>query len=680
MLLATSADSLALQATHDLTITLKPAEASLSGTDRIMLKDAVPGILPLGLNPYIQIHSLEINGVAQTAVDEGFGPAVVLPAVDNGGPIQLIIHYEGRFQDEAPVMPVNTDNPGYGVTGTISPRGTLLLGGAGWYPAIEGAAESMRLQVAAPEGITAVTAGRSVGTTTSSGQTVSTWQIDAVTERLALSAGRYIVTQSTAGAIATSTYFLSDDPGLAQTYLKATAEYLSLYENQFGPYPFEKFAVVENFFPTGYGFPSYTLIGGRVLRLPFIVRTSLGHEIAHCWWGNGVRIDTTDGNWAEGLTSYVAEHYYQERTSSEAGRQHRQQLLRNYATLVPPRKAFPLRRFSHRFNPLTKAIGYDKGAMVFHMLKQTIGEEAFRRGLRHLYATRLHQAAGWDELQSSFEQAHGRGLDWFFRQWLDRPGAPALRFEDIEIRTVAADVHIVRGVLRQDKPYYRLAVPVTLSGETAAETQTVHVRGETTAFEFHLGERPARLEADPDIQVFRRLAPEEILSSINALKRPAPLLAVVGSERISAAHRRSGEILARALGRSEIVFKLEKNLDPEQLQSNDLVMLGIPRQSSLKRIIQDRIDLQREGFELDGKPFAADRNTFFGVWRHPDSDGGILALLVYGPERHQETIARKIPHYGRFSYLVFEETTNHIKGVWPAPSSPLVHVWTDHEG
>jgi hypothetical protein len=47
------------------------------------------------------------------------------------------------------------------------------------------------------------------------------------------------------------TGLLSDDPRLADTCLKATAGYLALYENQFGPYPFPKFAIVENFFPTG---------------------------------------------------------------------------------------------------------------------------------------------------------------------------------------------------------------------------------------------------------------------------------------------------------------------------------------------------------------------------------------------------------------------------------------------
>lgn len=65
--------------------------------------------------------------------------------------------------------------------------------------------------------------------TTMDGKTVSRWQIDPPTERLALSAGRYIVTASQAGDVPTATYFLSDDQRLADTYLQATTEYIALY-------------------------------------------------------------------------------------------------------------------------------------------------------------------------------------------------------------------------------------------------------------------------------------------------------------------------------------------------------------------------------------------------------------------------------------------------------------------
>ena len=96
-----------------------------------------------------------------------------------------------------------------------------------------------------------------------------------------------MVEEKSVDDITVATYLLPQNKHLAAAYLGATAEYLSLYSDLFGAYPFQKFAVVENFFPTGFGFPSYTLLGGRVLQLPFIIHTSLGHEIAHCWWGTG---------------------------------------------------------------------------------------------------------------------------------------------------------------------------------------------------------------------------------------------------------------------------------------------------------------------------------------------------------------------------------------------------------
>ena len=53
-----------------------------------------------------------------------------------------------------------------------------------------------------------------------------------------------------------------------------------------GPYPYTKFALVENFWETGYGMPSFTLLGPQIIRFPFILTSSYPHEILHNWWGN----------------------------------------------------------------------------------------------------------------------------------------------------------------------------------------------------------------------------------------------------------------------------------------------------------------------------------------------------------------------------------------------------------
>ncbi len=90
------------------------------------------------------------------------------------------------------------------------------------------------------------------------------------------------------------TYFPRDldaVAGLADGYLDDTRRYLELYGEEIGAYPFTEFSVVASPLPTGFGMPTLTYIGAEVLKLPFIRATSLGHEVLHNWWGNGVYVD-----------------------------------------------------------------------------------------------------------------------------------------------------------------------------------------------------------------------------------------------------------------------------------------------------------------------------------------------------------------------------------------------------
>ena len=81
--------------------------------------------------------------------------------------------------------------------------------------------------------------------------------------------------------------------------------------------------------------PTLTYLGIDVLRLPFIRATSLGHEVLHNWWGNGVYPDWQSGNWSEGLTTFLADYAYKEEESEAAAREMRIGWLRDYAA-VPP--------------------------------------------------------------------------------------------------------------------------------------------------------------------------------------------------------------------------------------------------------------------------------------------------------------------------------------------------------
>lgn len=163
--------------------------------------------------------------------------------------------------------------------------------------------------------------------------------------------------------------------------------------------------MVGNSFPTGYGFPFFTLLGGRVLKLTFILETSLAREIAHCWWSNGVMVDASQGNWREGLTTFVADHLFKERESARAARDSRRQWLRDYALLVDPAAGFPLTSFRSRTSPVSKVFGYNKSAMIFHMLRTMLGETAFWEGLRAVYVEKRFAEASWEDLRRAFARA-----------------------------------------------------------------------------------------------------------------------------------------------------------------------------------------------------------------------------------------------------------------------------------
>ena len=388
-----------LDVVHDLNIELIPAESKLIGLDSIQIQADGRDQLIFRLSEKVVRVDVAINNKPRKFIRRQESVRVALGPGEQNGTITAAIQYTGIFDDPFPIRPVNMDNPGFGVSATISGKGTFLLSGSHWYPQLNESRARYRLKVRAPAGIIAVTAGRSQGHVTARGKTDSFWRVDYPVEGLSLSASRYVVRTKKVGDVTAATYFLSSDRQLSDSYLAATGRYLVWYAELFGPYPFNKFAVVENFFPTGFGFPSYTLLGSRVLRLPFIIYTSLGHEIAHCWWGNGVQVDYDRGNWSEALTTYVSDYLSKEKKSEWEARNYRLQILRNYATLVKPQSDFALNRFTGRRDPVTKTVGYDKGAMVFHMLRKRLGEEAFWGALKDLYRRRLFKKTAGKDLR-----------------------------------------------------------------------------------------------------------------------------------------------------------------------------------------------------------------------------------------------------------------------------------------
>jgi hypothetical protein len=649
-----------------LQISLNPEEARLTGRSQWEWETPVAGDFEMTLTPAAQIDGVSVNGSpsnyrfsnGRLRIPSGVDPAEMLE-----------VRYEAVFDDPAPTRPVNMDNPGHGVSGTISPRGTLLLGGAGWYPMMSGPSPRYRVEVDAPEGILAVTAGDLVEHRAAAGRTRTVWEVETPVAALALSAGRYEIRERKSGSVRVMTFFRPETRDLSDAYLEASARHIDRYRQLFGPYPFAKFAVVENFFPTGYGFPSYTLLGGRVLRLPFILDTSLGHEIAHCWWGNGVTVDVSGGNWSEGLTTYVADYRYKEEDSAEAAREYRLKMVRGYAALVPPDGGFPLSAFRSRVDRMSQAVGYHKGAMVFHMLRRRVGEDRFWETLRDLYREHRFESISWDEIQAAFEAGHDESLAAFFDGWVRENGAPLISLD--RVRAELADGRWrVAGRLTQTGPGWDLRVPVEIETATGRIRETVPLTGERADFEISLPERPRRLSVDPDADVMRRLHPAEVPPTVNRLKGADRVLVVVPANA-SPGLRKTAELLVRSLGLRRYRVLSETAVDETRLSDASVLTVGRPTRPELIPSLPESVALTPDGVELNGNGYAVGPNAFFGVFPHPADAGRVMALFLADPAG-DPTAARKITHYGTYSYLAFHEGENRAKGTWPVTHSPLI--------
>jgi len=650
---------------HRLSVSLDPKTHRLRATDIFTLDPDVGRCFRL--TPGATISKALIDG---KAVDFSFrnGRLCLLAA---STPVQaetISISYEAVFDDPVPQNPVHSEDPSYGVTGTIRPEGTLLLGGAGWYVRLPGTA-TFTLEVKAPEGYEAATAGKCRNRETRNGSSRSVWEIDAPLPNLALSAGPYVIQERRVGDTALYTYFHAENQSLSDAYLEATAEYIRLYNDLIGPYPFGKFAVVENFFPTGYGFPSYTLLGSRVLRLPFMIETSLGHEIAHSWWGNCVRVDYEKGNWSEGVTTYVADHLYKERSSPEEGRDYRLKILRDYATLVPPEKDFALRDFVSRVNPETRVIGYGKSAMVFHMARRRLGDEDFWKALGTIYSEKRFQKASWNDFAAIMSRVGGSDLRPFFDQWVDRPGAPVLRLADISAQQ-KGDAWIVQGVIVQEKPVYTLSVPVQMNTPSGPMYRTVDSSSLRTPFAFHTPHSPTRLEVDPQADLFRRLFPAEVPATVNSLKA-SERLTVIFAEGLSSEMRAAGKVLLQGLGQGDAVQRTEKPSGSAPTKDRDLLFVGLPEHKDWLPSFPKGLRHSDSGLAVKDR-LVDPRSDAACVVYSDRKSGGVVGLFV-APPSYAGAVARKISHYGKYSYLVFEETQNTLKGIWSTEQSPLVH-------
>ena len=669
---------------HQLHIELNPDTHAMTGEDQIHIPPQYRAASSVSfiLHPQLIIDRVEFNGQSLPVPDASAASnlptssthrivKLSLPPLEHSDqPAVVTLAYHGLIDDSPKasgglrfVKPDETN-------GYIGPEGVYLTYETFWHPTWEHALSTYDLTLNLPSDWEAITQGRQGAQMIANGRRITQWAITRPSEALTVAANHFVVHKEEWEGLHILTYLFSEEAHLSPQYVEATIRYLEMYTNLFGPYPFTKFAVVENFFPSGLGLPSFTLLGQGVVRRGYTQPYSLGHEIVHSWFGNSVFNDFDKGNWVEGLTTYLSNYYYDEATGhQQEAFTTRRRMVHEYNLYAVQDKEYPVKDFHHKETRLDNAIGYQKTAMVFHMLRREMGDKAFFNGVRHLIQEGTGTHVEWTDLRRIFSEAAERDLSWFFQQWVDRPGAPVVQIKNMTVQNdpTAQGQVIMHGEVLQSVPAFTLNLPlhIDLQEEQTYDT-TLSIEQPVQPFTVHLPAIPTKLTIDPRHQLLLRIQRDQLPPMLNMWETDSRRIVIRPLILTTTEHESLETLLQRLTGESGV--ETIATDDPViSIPASYLVIGSSARQlweSGSFTYCDQQIDIQPQSVSIKGQPFKGPEMAFLISCPHPREPQHTVTFFFGESPEAVKPVSRLLFFYGWDSYLVFKQGNVIARGIF----------------
>ena len=249
------------------------------------------------------------------------------------------------------------------------------------------------------------------------------------------------------------------------------ADIAMFYESLIGDSPYSSFtvALIESDLPGGHSPGYFAALNQPLPSSPFVWRNDpaafngfpdffIAHELAHQWWGQAVGWRNYHEQWiSEGFAQYFAALYAQRQKGDEVFASVLRQMRKWAIDQSDQGPVYLGYRLGHirGESRVFRALVYNKGATVLHMLRRFVGDEAFFRGVRRFYWTSRFHKAGTDDFRQAMEQESGRPLRRFFDRWIYNSTLPKLK---VGYRLDGSDV-----VLRVEQIGDLFDLPVTIA-------------------------------------------------------------------------------------------------------------------------------------------------------------------------------------------------------------------------
>ncbi len=540
-----------------------------------------------------------LYGKKKLPVDRGVYSLKITPEKD------LTIIYSAKFQD-------------YNSQDIITDEAVSLLNN--WYPYLDKLA-FYRLRVEIDKGFVLVSEAENWKIENRDNRSVYSFEFPYPLEHIHLiGTKKWIVQEKEYNGIKVQTYFFERDKDLSEKFLDKTVQYIKEYEKRIGKFPYKRFAVVENFFPTGYSMPTFTLIGQRIIRFPFVINSSLPHEILHQWFGCSVYVDDQKGNWAEGLTTYLSDYYY-----SEDKKHYRKNTILKYLAYGKP--DYPLKDFRGKTDTRSEAIGYGKTMMVFYMLEEIIGKEKFTEFLSQLYTNYRFKKASWEDIKNIVNRITDDDYLWFFEQWVNRAGMPQLDVS-VEDHSLKDDGFHVKISVKQKQPY-RLKLNIFVKTYLGIEKKTFWISKKEQTLDILTDDEPLEVYVDRDYQIFRDLQWEEI----------NPVVYFTLADKNAVVYSQDNMVYVPVSGYyREGVLKNPDQFSYSDIYNKNVVILGGDN-PVVKRIFGKKLP---------------QKTSYVEVFKNPFGDRNVVTVFNLKSVMQAKMAIGRIKHYGKYSKIVFE--------------------------
>jgi len=421
-------------------------------------------------------------------------------------PVTLLFEYEGALESSqgGPISNARLAN--------VSEQGSYLFYAARWFPFHEYAADraTYAINIKVPKGV--LVAGYSEQPVApvpivdqKTKEEFTTWSFTCSKPVLPgnFAAAKYIVRNSNRGGFAVDFYVKAGDEKWADHASEVIGKHLEYYSSKFGRYAFGNRLVVaetdEETLETSSG-PGVMFVSPRALTSG--IDEKLAREAAYQWWGQAVGLKSFDDTWlSQGLAEFSTLLYVKDNANETLYLQTVQAELEKALAFE---QSASIRNAPKQLDDQTAAfrsVVFYKGALVFNMLRQLMGEEKFDKMLRDYYANNEGKNITLDGFEAIATKAAGRDLRFFFGQWVDSTGVPEFRSDYRMLRT--KDGFRVPGTLKQDLDTFEMPVDIILRTEAGAERQTLLMKGSSVDFDIFTKSKPIEVVVDPDSKVLR---------------------------------------------------------------------------------------------------------------------------------------------------------------------------------